>query len=161
MDLKKAKKNIFSAVFFIATSIFIYFYAIPREVPMRASWGGGIEVGSRFFPYFSAVSLGIFAFIFLVKSCFEYKKVKQKESQYAEAEKMNTKDEIRAIEVYGLFIFYAILFVKIGYILSTLIVPTVILLFLGERKILQYLIIYALGGSLFVIFKILLNIQLP
>ncbi len=168
IELKKTRVNIILALLFILISLFLFYFAIPWGIPIRASWGGDIGVDSRTFPKFTAISMGLVSFLFLVVSLIKYRHLKSMTQAQIEggkpsqpSEKMSSKEEGRALITFLLFVLYAVLLSTIGFIPSTLIVPPLILYFLGERKVWNYVGVYIFGGILFVIFQLLLKVQLP
>ena len=161
MEVNSAKKNIYSSLFFIIISFILYFFVIPKGIPLRASWGGEIGVDSRTFPYFAAGLMGIASIIQLVISLFEYKTARKSTISDMGLERSNLKEEMRAILIFGLFIVYGILLRYTGFIIATIIVPPIVLYTFNERKISHYLYVYAFGGFMFVVFEKLLMVQLP
>jgi hypothetical protein len=167
MEMKKIKENIVLAIVFMAISGFLYFMAIPWGVPIRASWGGDVGVDSRTFPYFAAAAMGVVAFAFLLVSLSQYAKGRkpQVDTQpvvaHVDGKKRSMKEEVRGLATFGLFLAYGILMVTVGFIVATLIVPVVILLYLGERKLWNFVGVYAFATLLYVIFELLLKVRLP
>lgn len=162
MQAKKAKIQMVCALFFIGLSILLWFIIIPLGAPLRTAYGSSVGINSRTFPYFTAVLMGIFSAVYFCICCAQFIKAKREaEGQQENTKLLNLKEEARALSIFGFFALYAFLFTRIGYTVSTLLVPTATLFFLGERKIMRYLIIYGAAGVFFIIFEKLLLVQLP
>lgn len=164
MELRRIKENIFSSIVFMALSLTLYLFVIPWGVPVRASWGGDVGVDSRTFPYFSAIAMGLIAFGLLLSSLYQYAKAKRVASSKTGSssdERHTVKEEFFGVVTFGLFVVYGLLLSTVGFVIASLVVPPVILLFLGERKIWRFIAVYGFASVLFVIFEILLKVQLP
>jgi preprotein translocase subunit SecG len=167
MDLKKAKEEIAISVVLILLSVVMVLVIVPKGVPLRASWGGDVGVNSRTFPYFASVSLGIIAFVMLLTAANNYRRLKKHpaedtDSTSEEGERAHEKNwSKQAFFTFGLFLLYGALFVTIGYIGATIIVPAILLYYLGERKIAHYIGVYGFALLLYVIFQTVLKIRLP
>ncbi len=149
------------AVIFILLSLWMIFIAIPSEISLSATWSTvDSGVNSRTFPYFSAIIMGSAALLQLIIVVKKY--IIQRNAQEKPVQgKIIWIKELRAITVFIICVIYGILFIKIGYILATIIAPPMILFVLGDRKWKHYLTVYGVGAAMYVIFQFLLKIRLP
>ena len=164
MEMKRIKENIISSLVFMALSIILYLQVIPWGVPLRASWGGDVGVDSRTFPYFSALAMGLIACAFFLVSLYQYgkKKMHEQPKEYENAEERHTiKEELLGLATFGLFIAYGLLLVSVGFIIATLVIPPIILVFLGHRKLSGFISVYVFSAILYMVFQYLLKVQLP
>lgn len=158
---KNIKANIFFAALFIALSLYMIFAAIPSEIDLSARWStvdSGVD--SRTFPYIACVIMGTAALAQLITNLRKYIVLK-KANEEIPGDKISWIKEIRAMAVFILCAAYGVLFVTIGYIYATLIVPPLVLFMMGSKKWYHYLVVYAIGALMYVIFIYLLNIRLP
>ena len=161
MDRDNIKANTILAVIFLLLSLWMIFFAIPEEVSTSSSWSiVDSGVNSRTFPYFASIIMGGAALVQLVVTIRKYIILK-KQKQKPDDGKIEWKKELRAIAVFLACILYGVLFVTIGYIFATIIVPPIILLILGTRKWTHYAVVYGVGTIMYFIFQFLLKIRLP
>ncbi len=147
MELIKYRNNAICGMVFLIFSLWMIFYAIPTQISLVEILGGAdAGANSRSTPYFAAAFMGIPSLIQLLVSVAKYVRL---EKQGAEAPGMQVgwTGEIRALIIFGLCIFYGVLFWSIGYILATVIVPPIMLFVLGDRKWRHYLSVYVGGPS--------------
>ena len=161
MERDSIKANVILAVMFLLLSLWVIFFAIPAEVSSSATWSiVDSGVNSRTFPYFASIIMGGAALVQLIVTVRKYI-IRKKQNQKADGGKIEWRKELRAIAVFLACILYGILFVTIGYIFATIIVPPIILIILGDRKWPHYAIVYGVGTVMYFIFQFLLRIRLP
>ena len=155
------KANIIFASIFLLVSLWMLFFAIPSEIRLSSLWSTvDSGVNSRTFPYFATIIMGSAALIQLVNNI--RKLIAQKKSEEGvPKDKIVWANEIRALIVFALCAGYGILFITIGYIYATIIVPPIILFVLGSRKWHHYLTVYGVGALMYAIFQFLLRVRLP
>ena len=155
------KANIILASIFLTVSLWLMFYAIPTQIRLSSMWSTvDSGVNSQTFPYFATTIMGSAALIQLVSNI--RKLILQKKSkEEVPKKKVVWANEIRALIVFALCAAYGVLFITIGYIYATIIIPPIILFVLGSRKWYHYLTVYGIGALMYVIFQFLLRIRLP
>lgn len=161
MKSNNLKADAILAVIFVFLSIWMILVAIPGEISRSATWSTvDSHVNSRTFPYFAAIIMGGAALVQLGKAAAQYLAQRRSHQEPVKGRIIWAK-ELRMIGVFLLCVLYGFLFIKIGYILATIIVPPLILLALGDRKWHHYLSVYAVGAIMYVVFQFLLRIRLP
>ena len=161
MEKDSIKANIILAVIFLSLSLWMIFFAIPSEISSSATWSiVDSGVNSRTFPYFASIIMGAAALVQLAVTVRKYVILK-KQNQKTDGGIIEWKKELRAIAVFLACILYGILFVTIGYIFATIIIPPIILFILGDRKWPHYAVVYGVGTLMYFIFQFLLKIRLP
>ena len=155
------KANIILASIFLAVSVWMIFFAIPSEIRLSSMWSTvDSGVNSRTFPYFATIIMGTAASIQLIGNI--RKLILQKKSEeMLQKGKIVWVNEIRALLVFALCAAYGVIFVTIGYIYATIIIPPIILFILGSRKWYHYVTVYGVGALMYVIFQFLLRVRLP
>ena len=161
MEGKNIKADTILGVIFLLLSLWIIFAAIPSEVNLSATWSTiDSGVNSRTFPFFAATVMGCAALVQLIITIRKYV-ILRKRNQRPDDGKIIWRNELRAIAVFLACILYGILFIKIGYIFATIIVPPIVLFILGDRKWQHYGVVYGVGTVMYFIFQFLLKIRLP
>lgn len=161
MEQSKCRRDMAVSLFFIAFSLFMIFVGIPNEISLKTLWGGSATgVTSRTFPYFACVMILAAAALELGVNALRYIRLRKAEGPQKGAP-INWTGELRALLVFGVCVVYMLLFKRIGYLLSTLLCTTLVLVILGDRKWKHYVSVYAVGGLMYVVFQYLLKINLP
>lgn len=161
MKSKSLKADAILAIFFVLLSLWMIFFAIPSEISLSDTWSTvDSGVNSRTFPYFAAIIMGVAALVQLGLVVKQYIALGKSQHNSGQGKIIWVK-EIRAIAVFLICALYGVLFIKIGYILATIIVPPMILIVLGDRKWHHYLSVYGVGAIMYVVFQFLLKIRLP
>lgn len=161
MEQKKIVKEIIIGLFMAIVSVLIIAVFIPQQIQLATTFGEEIGVNSRTFPYFTAALIGVAAVIHLIVSIFRWLKIRKikSEPQKSISEK-NIHGEVLAIVIFLLFAAYAFMFSKFGYIVSSLVIPPIVLIVLKSKNVLHYISVYGFVALIFVIFQYLLKIQL-
>jgi hypothetical protein len=162
--LKKTRQDIIVMALLMIVSLFFYFVFIPSQIPMSANWSGNVSFSSRTFPSFLMVALFITTGIGLIRGIIRYAAVLKKGRAEAAVAKHDKKEIFKIVAPYITYVFillYCVLFQKIGYIFSTLLVPPVLMFFLGCRKWLTYIGIYVFAAILYAVFKLIMRVPLP
>jgi putative tricarboxylic transport membrane protein len=165
MDIKKAKQDIVVMAVIMIVSALFYFSFIPGQIPMSAAWSGRTSFSSRTFPYVLAVGMFIASGVGFAKAFISY--VKLKKAALAEITSTQKKTGRITLEkaipfiIYALILVYIVLLSKIGFILSTIIMPPLMMLMLGCMKWRYYIYVYAFAAVVYVIFTVLFKIPLP
>lgn len=161
MEKKRLKENLVCAFVFLILSIYLIASAIPGQIAAGkglAAVGQGAD--SRTFPYFAAWVMGVAALGEILSNVYRYRTSAQEEDGDGHR-KAEWGWELRALAVFGLCLVYAILFDIIGYLPATFLVPPVVLYVMGSRKWQHYLCVYAVAIAVYVVFRYVLNVQVP
>ncbi len=160
--MKQLKKDLFIYALFLILSVIFYFIVIPNEIVLRSSWGGEVSFTSRTFPYLIFIIVGASSLIGLITT---FLKIKQKHKDGIEKETKETFltviNNIKMPVVFMLLIIlYGFLFDKTGYLIATLIVPSLFLAVMKCRKWQYYVILYGFAIIVYLIFRFVLRIPL-
>lgn len=161
MDKKRIKQDLLCAVLFLIFSVYLVLDAIPGQI----SVGGGLAAAeqwadSRTFPYFAAWVMGAAALGEAILNAHRYWSL-SKEEKAEECHNIQWRWEFRALAVFGLCVAYTVLFDVIGYLPATFLVPPLVLYVMGARKWQHYLSVYAVAIIVYVVFRYVLNVQVP
>ena len=140
MELKKARREFCFMAVLLVLSILFYTVVIPAQIPLRSTWGADIAFTSRK--------------IFVLKR-------RAAEQPRKESAKEPLAKALVPYAVFGLILLYGVLFAKIGYIWSTLLVPPALLAVMGCRKWTYYLYVYGFAAVVYVLFRFVLQVVLP
>jgi len=165
MEIKKVRQDIVVMAFIMIVSALFYTYFIPSQIRLSSAWSGNTSFSSRTFPYVLAAGMFIVSSIGFLKALISYIKLKKT----AETVKTNAQEKTgqKILEkampfiIYALIIVYIILFNKIGFILSTLIMTPLMMFLLRCRNWRYYLYVYAFEAVVYVIFIAVFKIPLP
>lgn len=165
MKRKNIREDLLAfGVLFILSLVMLY-YVIPGYVTVPKAAKGLFT--PRTFPYMCFFVIGLCALIGIIKNILAYFREKNSESFKADIKTWKEKTAREKLGVFmpwicaALCILYAILFGKIGFIWSTLLIAPVILLILGDRKPMHYVWVYAFCAVMYVIFRFVLSVRLP
>lgn len=162
MELKKTRTDFFLMLILFILSLVFYFIIIPDQIPARSSWGTDTFFNSRTFPQILAVALALSTFCGTVSSGWKLAKLKK---ENASAEEKKEKTPLSKV-LYPYFIFllilaYGILFDKIGFAISTLLMGAALLFCLGCKNWKYYAVVFVFTGMIYVIFRYGLLVMLP
>ena len=152
----KNKRELIIYVVALALSVALWF-VIPTAVPMRSE--GASFVNSRFFPRVIAVVAMLLSALGIITES-----LKLKRSQAGGSENMRPPQWASVLRVLGLAVImflYAIALEPLGFIISTIGVVVLILLLMGERKPLNYLVVLAVCAVIYALFTYVLKVRLP
>ncbi len=156
--MEQQKRNLIASAAFVFFSLFMILYAIPGEIAISASLGGGsASVDSRFFPYLTSAFIGVIAAVEFVFSFRKYCREKKAEQNPSE-EKGREK---QALLVFLIFVLYAVAFNWIGFIGSSIIFPPIVLFVMGSRRWQDFASYYAVAIITYLLFVYALKVPLP
>lgn len=157
--MDKIKKNVYTSVILFAFSLIMIFYAIPTQISVNNLLGGDSTiVNSRFFPYLIAAIIGVLSAVEFVFSVISMAKLSSNNHAH---QKEPPKGTIIAMSVFALFVIYLLVFAQLGFIISSAIVPPIVLWLLGSRKWQHYLSYYGVMAATYFVFVYALKISLP
>ena len=123
MDQKNIVRDIIVGLTMTLVSLTVI-VLIPRQIQLATTFGEDIGVNSRTFPYFTTGIIGIAAVLHLIVSIVKFIKLKSTAAKGVDREPNgNLYGEVLSIIMFILFAIYAVLFQKLGYILSSIVVP--------------------------------------
>lgn len=162
--MRQAKRDMILATSFFLLGVVLYLI-IPIFTPGKA----GTLLDSRFFPRVIAIAImGISVLMFANNYLLHLHQKRAEATQPTQnpqaKEKTSASDwinERRAFILLGIILLYALLFKPLGFIISTALATTGILLALKVRKIWSYVIVYAFSATIYLIFKFVLYVRLP
>lgn len=158
--MNKAKKSILAAAILLVFIIMMLVYAIPTQISTSNILGSASTMDSRWFPTVVSVLIGLLAAFELVTNIIKLKNEKSSENA-DNVESADKKGMIKSLAVFALFVLYLVLFANFGFIISSILVPPVVLFILGGRKWQYYLCYFIVVAITYVIFMYALNIMLP
>ena len=161
MDLKKNWRDIITMSILMIISVMLYFVFIPTEIPLRSSWSGDVVFNSRTFPNILAISLFVVSFIGLLGGIKKIIRLKVSEAEIKKETNGNRFAVFIPFVVFALAILYGVLFIQIGYIGATIIVPPIIMFILKCRKWQYYFYVYVFAALIYVMFEYVLLVPLP
>ncbi|MBU9746880.1 tripartite tricarboxylate transporter TctB family protein [Lachnospiraceae bacterium ASD3451] len=161
MEAKKIRSDIVIYALLLLGCAVLYFWITPQQIAVKAA--GASDFTPRTFPNLLTMGIAIAAACGLATSAIKYSRFKSKESK-TERTSFSRRDAAVLLAPYLTFILiivYGVLFEKTGYILSTLLVPPVLMLLLGCRKWQLYLAVYGFAALMYVLFRFVLYVPLP
>lgn len=163
MELKKARREFCFMAVLLVLSILFYTVVIPAQIPLRSTWGADIAFTSRTYPSLLAVALMVMSVIGIADAVRKILALKRQaaEQPAEESAKEPLVKTLIPYAVFGLILLYGVLFVKIGYIWATLLVPPALLAVMGCRKWTYYLYVYGFAAIVYVLFRFVLQVVLP
>ena len=170
--LKKAIQDLVSGSVLLCFGLIMIFVIIPKQIKTRSllSASASSGVSSRGFPLFSCWIIVIAAVLLVISALVKLLELRRDAKRTeAEGNPGATKkgkgvrwvDEGRAVLLMLLCAIYMLLFVKIGYIWATIIVPPLMLLLLGGRNWKSFVSVYGFGIVIFILFKFVMKVPLP
>lgn len=160
-------KNIKDIVMMCILLIFCfigYFFILPAQISDVTQYGGNTNITSRTFPNGLIIVIAINAIIQITLSSKKLIKIKQTEKNEDGKKailKINRTTIIRMTIVFALFSLYEFLFVKIGFVVPTIIVLPSILVTLKCKKWFYYIGVLIFAFIMLAIFRFLLGIDIP
>ncbi len=156
--MDKIQKNITGSIIFIILGITIWLL-IPIYVPEDTV----TVMGASFFPRFISIAMIVFSTILLVTSIIQLKKgafIKE-DIPGKKQEKVSNRDRFNGIGIFIISVLYMLMINKIGFLISTYIAVTSMLILFRERKIINYVIVYSIILIVYYVFTHLLLVQFP
>jgi hypothetical protein len=161
MEQKKIVREIFIGLFMMILSLLTLIVFIPQQVQLSTTFGQEIGFSSRSFPYITTGLIGVAAMIQVIVSIISYLKIRKKHMETKEKQpNKNMYGEVLSIVIFMLFVAYAFIFSKFGFIIASVIIPPIILFVLKSEKKVYYVSVYGFIALVFVVFQYLLKIQL-
>ncbi len=154
------KRDIVWGAFFLALAIFVWLV-----VPYQIRDSGRTVMGPRFFPRVISIIMATVSIGLIISNVVKYQKAKKKQGAVEEGGRRfdagALRLELRAVGVFAIMVFYAILMPRIGFIISSIVAGVIILFLLNARKWYYYVIMLAAVFLIYYVFKFQLYVQLP
>ena len=157
--MSKYLKDTMGALIFIVFGIFLI-AVIPAAIPSTQL----TSVGAKFFPQLISSGLIVCGACLLVISILKAKKEKVSFKKELCNLKVSFKLDRSSVNVAFTYIFtviYALIYNKIGFIASSLMLVTALLMLYKARKPLYYIILYIMVFFVYLIFTMVLSVYLP
>ncbi len=163
MEAKKARRDIILYAVLTAAGVIFYKWIIPTQIYLSKT-ASAEAFSPDTFPNAVTILFTLAALCGLVLAVFRYRKAVQTEGRPQRDATPRTRREIvgdfMPFIVFALVLLYAILFMSIGFIPATLIVPPVILFVIGCRKWYYYPIYYAFATLMYLLFRYILLVPI-
>lgn len=163
MKAKKAKDDMILFAVLLAAAVFFYFYVIPAQIHMT-TLSSAEAFSPDTFPKFATVVFIVASVLGLIVSSLDYVKAVKVDGVPVKVKTKKTKRDVYAFFIpyiiFVLCIVYAIMFKSVGVIISTAIIPPIVMFCMGCRKWKSYAILYTFAAVLFVLFKFVLQVPL-
>lgn len=162
--MKEIKRDLIVYCVLILAAVMVYFFIIPNQIYVSSS-AAAEAFSPDTFPRFAAIIVFIAAVIGLLNSIRLYLAARSLETVQEDTlhAPRTTKERLASLIPYLVFLLillYGILFYKLGFILATVTIPPVILLFIGCRKWHYYAIYYAFTFVLYLLFRYILLVPI-
>ncbi len=145
-----------------AGSFFVMGILLLLIIPIFAPGRPGTQPDSRFFPRVIAVAIMAISVLMFANNLLKHiHEIRSEKPNEAPKSSVGWIDERRAFILFGIIAVYALLMKPVGFIISTVLATTAILLVLKVKKPLSYLIVYAFSAVIFLVFKYVLYVRLP
>ncbi len=146
-------KERYSALFLFLFGLALWFY-LPYDITVEDRLS---TLGPAFFPKFIAVTVMVLSAGIILKTF-----VKKKEAQTSEEQKGTEGQRIwAAVAVFILMFLYVFVIEWLGYLISTIIIMSLILWVLSSRKWYHYAILIAFVVLIQYVFENIMYVQLP
>lgn len=151
----KTNSNIISGIIFMIVST-IFYILIPYQIKTREV----TEITARTIPTIIIGFVFICSVALVIQGMFFDEK---KEYHIGKSIFKNEKfrSELRSLLFIGMLIIYAVIFEYVGFIISSLLLATGILVYYKVKKWWFYLISYLNIGIIYYVFTVLLKVNLP
>lgn len=161
MDAKKLKNDIIIYSLLLVICAALYFWITPTQIVLRANLLDS-SFTPQTFPNLLTIGIALCAAIGLVSSCVKYARIRH--TVVKEEKTPRTRHEwmilLAPYITLAILIVYCILFEKLGFIISTLLLVPALVLLLGSKKWQHIAVVYAFAALMFVLFKYLLLVPL-
>lgn len=162
MDAKKLKNDIIIYALLLLACIALYFWLTPQEIVLRSA-ASDSSFTPQTFPNLLTGGIALCSAIGLIASCVKYRKVRPAPQKKAEKPHRSRHEWMSLLAPYITFVLlivYCILFESLGYLLSTLLIAPVLVLFFGGKKWWHVAVVFGFALLMFVLFKYVLLVPL-
>lgn len=157
MERSKILKSIIGYVFFTVFSVAMYFWIIPAQIKI-STWNSNIGFTAQTFPRLTIIVIGICGVLGLIKELTALARLPKNSEK---SEKFDLRRELTPLLLTVAAIIYYVLFNKIGFIWSTVIMVPLTLGILRCRKWQYYLYVYLFSFFIYAVFVFVLKVMLP
>lgn len=163
MEAKKARGDIILYSVLSVVGIIFYVFIIPGQIYLSKT-ASAEAFSPDTFPNAVTILFVIASLCGLALAIYRYRKAVQLEGKPQKDTTPRTRREIvgafMPFIVFALVLLYAILFMYVGFIPATVIVPPVILFVIGCRKWHYYPIYYAFAALMYLLFRYILLVPI-
>lgn len=163
MEAKKARGDIILYSVLAAIGIIFYIFIIPEQIYMSKT-AKAEAFSPDTFPNAVTVLFVLASLCGLALSIYRYQKAVRLEGKPQKDMTLRTRREIvgdfMPFLVFALILLYIVLFMQIGFIPATVLIPPVILFVIGCRKKHYYVIYYAFAALMYLLFRYILLVPI-
>ncbi len=162
--------NMIFGIFFAVFGLAMICSIIPNEIDLSLSGTANIGVTSQTFPFFASTVVTIASFGLIIYSCVRLIRTKHRlklAAQNGEAtdtnnkQKVNWKNEGKALAIFGLCVLYAIIYINVGFLIASILILPATLFMLGSRNLNHYTAVYMIAIAMYLVFRFALNVLIP
>lgn len=158
--MSETRKDFISSLIFFLMGIGVLVSATFIKDPALS------EMGPREFPNFIGICMIVLSVALFAKTFYAARKQRpagraDRAARAGAGGEDNTKNELRALALAVVCLFYAVTFTALGYFISTFLAITLICLLFREKRIWVYPLLYAVAVVIWMGFTYLLSIRLP
>lgn len=160
MEYKKTRQDFFSMLVLTVLSLILRYVLIPSQIQLRAN--SNPSFNAQTFPIILSMALLIISAVGLVNAAWKLYKLRGEAKSSKESKSpIVWKKILQPTAVFLIAIFYGWAFSNLGYIVSTLIATTAVLLVLGCKKWVYYASVYGFCALVYLVFKVVLLVPIP
>lgn len=160
MEYKKAKQDLITMLLIMVLSLILRYILIPSQIQLRAS--SNPSFNAQTFPVILSVALFVISFVGALNAGWKLLKLRKENASEKEAKApIALKKILQPAAVFLIAVFYGWAFSKLGYIVSTLIATSAVLLVLGCKKWQYYASVYGFCMVVYLVFKVILLVPIP
>lgn len=166
MELKKARTDLILFTLLTAACLIFLFYVTPRQVAVGNNVAQS-DFTQRTFPNLLLGGMAIVSAAGAVTSLVKFvrlRRAQKPEGASGQARKKTAHEIMILLAPYLTFAViaaYCVLFVEIGFVWSSLLLPLALLPMFRCRKWWYYLIVYGFYAVIYILFKVILYVPLP
>lgn len=166
MELKKARTDLILFTLLTAACLIFLFYVTPRQVTVGNNIAQS-DFTQRTFPNLLLGGMTIVSAAGAVTSLVKFVRLRgaQKPAEGSEQSQKKTANELMVLLApyltFAVIAVYCVLFVEIGFVWSSLLLPLALLPMFRCKKWWYYLIVYGFYALIYILFKLILYVPLP
>lgn len=160
MDYKKTKQDFTIMLLIMLLSLILRFVLIPSQIQLRSN--SNPSFNAQTFPIILSMALFMVSLLGAANAGWKLVKLRKEVTSEKEAKALcSFRKVFQPAAVFLIAVFYAWAFSKLGYIVSTLIAASAVLLVLGCKKWQYYASVYGFCIVVYLVFKVVLLVPIP
>lgn len=166
MELKKVRTDLILFTLLTAACLVLLFYVTPRQVAVGNNIAQS-DFTQRTFPNLLLGGMTVVSAAGAIVSLVKFLRLRKAQKPEGTAEQAEGKASHGIMVLaapyitFAVIAVYCVLFVKIGFIWSSLLLPLVLMPMFRCKKWWYYLIVYGFYATIYVLFKMILYVPLP